>query len=63
MVNWDSFDTIFYFNRNFSYDGNLVNQIVANRRALQNQLFVDRLLELLEIKPGVSTLIFFYCRM
>ena len=55
MPNWDDFDTIFYFNRNFTYDGRLVDQITANRRALQDQLFIDRLLELLEVRPGVCS--------
>lgn len=52
MPLWEDFDVIFFFNKNFVYDGKLVDQIISNRRALENQLFVDRLLELLGIRPG-----------
>lgn len=52
MAPWDDFDTIFYFNKNFTYDGKVIEQIVANRRALENQLFADRLLGLLGVKAG-----------
>ncbi|PYI07272.1 hypothetical protein BO78DRAFT_396569 [Aspergillus sclerotiicarbonarius CBS 121057] len=50
MAPWDDFDTIFYFNKNFTYDGKVIEQIIANRRALENQLFADRLLGLLGVK-------------
>ncbi|RDH39300.1 nuclear pore complex assembly-domain-containing protein [Aspergillus welwitschiae] len=50
MAPWDDFDSIFYFNKNFTYDGKVIEQIVANRRALENQLFADRLLGLLGVK-------------
>lgn len=52
MSLWEDFDVVFFFNPNFVYDGKLVDQILSNRRALENQLFVDRLLELLGLKPG-----------
>lgn len=53
MAPWDDFDSIFYFNKNFTYDGKVIEQIVANRRALENQLFADRLLGLLGVKAGI----------
>lgn len=52
MPSWEDFDVSFFFNKNFVYDGKLVDQIITNRRALEGQLFVDRLLELLGVKPG-----------
>ena len=52
MPSWEEFDVIFYFNPSFVYDGKLFDQILLNRRALGTQLFVDRLLTLLDIKPG-----------
>ncbi|KAI9925628.1 hypothetical protein ASPWEDRAFT_157261 [Aspergillus wentii DTO 134E9] len=55
MAPWDDFDSIFYFNKNFSYDGKVIEQIISNRRALGNQLFADRLLGLLGVK-AVTTL-------
>ncbi|KAA8647212.1 hypothetical protein EYZ11_006841 [Aspergillus tanneri] len=50
MAPWDDFDAIFYFNKNFVYDGKVIEQIISNRRALENQLFVDRLLGLAGVK-------------
>lgn len=53
MVPWDDFDSIFSFNRNFSYDVKVIDQILSNRRALENRLFADRLLGLLQVKAGI----------
>ncbi|KAJ5624086.1 hypothetical protein N7510_000395 [Penicillium lagena] len=53
MALWEDFETIFFFNKKYSYDAKVVEQILANRRALENQLFADRLLGLLGIK-GVT---------
>jgi hypothetical protein len=52
MALWEDFETIFSFNKKYSYDAKVVDQILANRRALENQLFADRLLGLLGIKGG-----------
>ena len=52
MAPWHDFDTIFYFNPNFVYDGKVIEQIISNRRALENQLFADRLLGVMGIKAG-----------
>ncbi|KAL1962332.1 hypothetical protein VTN77DRAFT_9823 [Rasamsonia byssochlamydoides] len=50
MAPWEQFEATFYFNKDFTYDGKVVDQILASRRALENQLFVDRLLTLLGVK-------------
>ncbi|KAL2868614.1 ELYS family protein [Aspergillus lucknowensis] len=50
MAPWEEFDTIFHFNKNFTYDGKVIEQILSNRRALENKLFADRLLELLGVQ-------------
>ncbi|KKK20216.1 hypothetical protein AOCH_005761, partial [Aspergillus ochraceoroseus] len=50
MAPWEEFDSIFYFNKNFTYDGKIIEQILSNRRALENKLFADRLLGLLGVQ-------------
>ncbi|KAL4808850.1 nuclear pore complex assembly-domain-containing protein [Aspergillus unguis] len=50
MAPWEDFDSIFFFNKNFTYDGKVIEQILSNRRALENQLFADRLLQLLGVQ-------------
>ncbi|KAE8362785.1 hypothetical protein BDV27DRAFT_146659 [Aspergillus caelatus] len=50
MAPWEDFDSVFSFNKNFAYDGKVIEQILSNRRALDNQLFADRLLGLLGVK-------------
>jgi hypothetical protein len=52
MAPWEDFDSVFAFNKNFAYDGKVIEQILSNRRALDNQLFADRLLGLLGVKAG-----------
>jgi hypothetical protein len=52
MSLWEEFDQTFHFNKDFAYDAKIADQIVANRRALDNQLFVDRLLSLLGVNAG-----------
>lgn len=54
MALWEDFDHVFSFNKKYSYDSKVFDQIVANRRALENQLFADRLLGLLGIKGGTQ---------
>lgn len=55
MAPWEQFEATFYFNKDFTYDGKVVDQILASRRALENQLFIDRLLSLLGVKAGIVT--------
>lgn len=56
MAPWEQFEATFQFNRNIAYDKKTVDQILANRRALENQLFIDRLLGLLGVKGGTCLL-------
>ncbi|KAI5310245.1 hypothetical protein KEM55_000068, partial [Ascosphaera atra] len=49
MEFWEDFDTTFAFKRNIAYDTKLIDQIEANRKALESTLFVDRLLTALNI--------------
>ncbi|KAJ5161054.1 hypothetical protein N7492_006446 [Penicillium capsulatum] len=53
MAQWEDFNHIFSFNKKYSYDAKTFDQIISNRRALENRLFADRLLGLLGIK-GVT---------
>ncbi|KAJ5198014.1 uncharacterized protein N7498_007131 [Penicillium cinerascens] len=53
MALWEDFDHIFSFNKKYHYDAKVIDQIVHNRKALENCLFADRLLGLLGIK-GVT---------
>ncbi|KAL3477807.1 hypothetical protein BJX99DRAFT_245998 [Aspergillus californicus] len=55
MAPWEEFDEIFHFNKYFTYDGKIIELILSNRRALENQLFADRLLQLLGV-PTVTKL-------
>ncbi|KAJ5766961.1 uncharacterized protein N7511_004577 [Penicillium nucicola] len=55
MAPWDNFDQVFSFNKKYTYEPKAVEQILANRRAFENQLFADRLLRLLGIQ-GVTKL-------
>lgn len=55
MASWEHFDVTFQFNRNFAYDKNVLDTIISNRRSLENQLFIDRLLGLMGVKAGMNT--------
>lgn len=52
MAPWEQFEATFYFNKSIAYDKKTVEQILVNRRSLENQLFIDRLLGLLGVKGG-----------
>lgn len=54
MAQWEDFNHIFSFNRKYSYDAKVVDQIISNRKLLENQLFADRLLGLAGIKGGTA---------
>ncbi|OJD13639.1 hypothetical protein AJ78_05920 [Emergomyces pasteurianus Ep9510] len=49
MAPWEDFDSTFSFKRDSNLESKTYDQIVANRRALENVLFVDRLLKALNI--------------
>lgn len=57
MAPWENFEVTYDFNKDFSYDTKLVDQIISNRRSLDNQLFIDRLLGLLGVKSGKDGII------
>ncbi|KAJ5372473.1 hypothetical protein N7517_004479 [Penicillium concentricum] len=52
MAPWESFDQVFSFNKKYSYEPKVLDQILSSRQAL-DQLFADRLLGLLGIQ-GVT---------
>jgi hypothetical protein len=49
MFNYQNFDDVFNFNKEYSYTAVAVETIEANRRSLEG-LFVDKILKLLDIK-------------
>ncbi|KAI4157324.1 MAG: hypothetical protein LQ342_008371 [Letrouitia transgressa] len=49
MADFDSFDDVFSFNLHYAYDEQTTNKIIKNRRSIEQQLFVDRLLKALGI--------------
>jgi hypothetical protein len=52
MAPWEQFEATYCFNKEFSYDKSLADQIISNRRSLEHRLFIDRLLDLLGVKTG-----------
>ncbi|CAI7614119.1 unnamed protein product [Penicillium bialowiezense] len=52
MAPWENFDQVFSFNKKYSYEPKVFDQILSNRRSL-GQLFADRLLSLFGIQ-GVT---------
>lgn len=46
---WKDFDAVFYFDLAYSYDAASIEQITQCRAKLERQLFVDRLMKLLNI--------------
>lgn len=51
MAPWESFDQVFSFNKKYAYEPKIIDQILSNRRSLE-QLFADRLLGLVGIQGG-----------
>lgn len=54
MAPWENFDQVFSFNKKYSYESKVFDQILSSRRSL-DQLFADRLLGLLGIQGGIVT--------
>lgn len=52
MASWEDFDSTFSFKRDFNYDVKTIDLVVHNRRALNDVLFIDRLLNILGIDTG-----------
>lgn len=55
MAPWENFDQVFSFNKKYSYEPKVFDQILSNRRSL-GQLFADRLLSLFGIQGGTVQL-------
>lgn len=55
MDTFEDFDSVFSFKPDYTLDRKAVEAILANRSALENELFFDRLLRVLGIKQGDST--------
>ena len=49
MADLESFDDLFSFDTGYEYDVKTIEAIKQNRRELENELFFDRLLKLLEL--------------
>lgn len=52
MEDFDQFEAVFGFKSDVTYNQQTIDDIVRNRRALENVLFVDRLLKALGIEKG-----------
>ncbi|KAL9027241.1 MAG: hypothetical protein Q9196_004205, partial [Gyalolechia fulgens] len=58
MDNFESFDDLFDFDPDYAYSEQIINQIIRYRRAMEDELFIDRLLKTLGIEQGQSTTCF-----
>ncbi len=52
MDEFEDFDSVFDFKNDYAYDHKIIEAILANRRTLENELFLDRLLRVLGVKQG-----------
>ncbi len=52
MRDFSEFEDVFEFDPDYKYDQKTVDAIKENRRALENELFFDRLLKVLAIDKG-----------
>ena len=52
MEGFNQFEAVFGFKSDIAYDQHTIDDIVRNRRALENVLFVDRLLKALGVEKG-----------
>lgn len=50
MKDFEQFDDVFDFDPNYAYKEQTINQIIRYRRAMEDELFIDRLLKTLGIK-------------
>ncbi|KAI9822285.1 MAG: hypothetical protein M1827_000003 [Pycnora praestabilis] len=55
MEDYNDFDYVFSFSKEYVYDGRTVETILANRRKMENELFFDRLLKLLRIDQATRS--------
>ena len=54
MADSYAFETVFGDKRDITYNNQIAEQIVRNRRSLENELFFDRLLHALGLAKGMT---------
>lgn len=52
MEDFDQFEAVFGFKSDVAYNQQTIDDIIRNRRALENVLFIDRLLRALGIEKS-----------
>lgn len=52
MEEFEQFEAVFGFRPDIAYDHQTVDHVLRNRRALENELFFDRLLKALGVSQG-----------
>ena len=52
MEDFEQFEAVFGFRPDIAYDHQTVDHVLRNRRALENELFFDRLLKALGVSQG-----------
>lgn len=52
MEDFDQFEAVFGFTSDVAYNQQTIDDIIRNRRALENVLFIDRLLRALGIEKS-----------
>lgn len=55
MADSYAFETVFGDRQDIIYDNRIAEQIVRNRRLLENELFFDRLLHALGLAKGMTS--------
>ncbi|KAL9002901.1 MAG: hypothetical protein Q9188_004192 [Gyalolechia gomerana] len=58
MDNFELFDDLFDFDPDYAYSEQIINKIIRCRRAMEDELFIDRLLKTLGIEQGQLTVCF-----
>ena len=61
MRDFSEFEDVFEFDPAYKYDQKTVDAIKGNRRALENELFFDKLLKVLAIDKGKHDLFLMHC--
>ncbi|KAI9723612.1 MAG: hypothetical protein M1812_000912 [Candelaria pacifica] len=54
MRYFNDFEDVFEFDPNYKYDQKTVDKVKGNRRSLENELFFDKLLEVLAVDEGIK---------
>ena len=56
MEDFDQFKAVFGSRPDITYDQQTIDHVLRNRRLLENELFIDRLLKALGVEKGKSGL-------